>query len=140
VTDDKDRCPTTPAGVKVDAVGCFREFTLRGVEFETNSSELGATGRAELDRAVAEFKRLPADLAAGVKVSIEGHTDSTGTDAYNQGLSERRAASVGRYLVDAGLPASIVSTSGAGESSPVDSNDTVEGRANNRRVVIKAVR
>ena len=140
VTDDKDRCPTTPAGVKVDAVGCFAEFTLRGVQFETNSAELSAAGRAELDGAVAEFKRLPADLAAGVRVNVEGHTDNTGTDAYNQGLSEQRAATVGRYLVDAGLPASIVSTSGAGESSPVDSNDTAEGRANNRRVVIKATR
>ncbi|HUG03141.1 MAG TPA: OmpA family protein, partial [Steroidobacteraceae bacterium] len=140
VTDDKDRCPTTPAGVKVDAVGCFREFTLRGVQFETDSSELNAAGRAELDGAVAEFKRLPADLAAGVKVRVVGHTDSTGSDAYNQGLSERRAGTIGRYLVDAGLPASIVSTSGAGESSPVDTNDTAEGRANNRRVVITAAR
>jgi outer membrane protein OmpA-like peptidoglycan-associated protein len=101
---------------------------------------LSAAGRAELNGAVAEFRRLPADLAAGVRVVVEGHTDSTGSDAYNQALSERRAASVGRFLVDAGIPASIVSTSGAGESSPVDTNDTTEGRANNRRVVIKAVR
>ena len=140
VTDDKDRCPTTPAGVKVDAVGCFAEFTLRGVQFETNSAELSAAGKAELDGAAAEFKRLPADLAAGVRVSVEGHTDNTGSDAYNQGLSERRAATVGGYLVEAGLPASIVSTSGAGESKPADTNDTAEGRANNRRVVIRATR
>jgi OOP family OmpA-OmpF porin len=140
VTDDKDRCPNTAAGVQVDSVGCFREFTLRGVLFETNSAELGAAGRAELAAVVSEFKRLPADLAAGVKVSVEGHTDSTGSDAYNQGLSERRAGTVGAYLVEAGLPASMVSTSGLGESSPVDTNDTAEGRQNNRRVVIKATR
>ncbi|MEX1993647.1 MAG: TonB-dependent receptor [Steroidobacteraceae bacterium] len=140
VTDDKDRCPNTAASVQVDSVGCFREFTLRGVLFETNKAELSAAGRAELDAVVSEFKRLPADLAAGVKVSVEGHTDSTGSDAYNQGLSERRAGTVGAYLVEAGLPASMFSTSGFGESSPVDSNDTAEGRQNNRRVVIKATR
>jgi OOP family OmpA-OmpF porin len=140
VTDDKDRCPDTAAGVQVDSDGCYREYTLRGVLYETNSAELGAAGRAELAAVVSEFKRLPADLAAGVKVSVEGHTDSTGSDAYNQGLSERRAGTVGAYLVEAGLPASMVSTSGLGESSPVDTNDTAEGRQNNRRVVIKATR
>ena len=140
VTDDKDRCPNTRAGIQVDAIGCFREFTLRGVLFETDSSELSAAARTELDAVVAAYKQLPPDVAAGVKVSVEGHTDSTGADAYNQGLSERRAGAVGGYLTAGGIPASIVSTKGFGEASPTDSNDSAEGRANNRRVVIKATR
>jgi outer membrane protein OmpA-like peptidoglycan-associated protein len=68
---------------------------------------------------------------------VEGHTDSTGADAYNQALSERRANSVLRYLVDAGVPASRLSAQGFGESQPVADNDTAEGRAQNRRVVLR---
>ena len=71
---------------------------------------------------------------------MEGHTDNTGSDAYNQGLSQRRADAARQHLVDAGLPASIVTAKGMGEGSPVDSNDTAEGRHNNRRVVIPATR
>jgi OOP family OmpA-OmpF porin len=140
VTDDKDRCPDTAAGIQVDDIGCFREFTLRGVQFETESSALSAGARSELDKVVAAFKRLPSDVATSVRVSVEGHTDSTGSDAYNQALSERRADAVGGYLVESGVPAAIVNTTGKGEGSPTDSNDTDEGRQNNRRVVIRATR
>ena len=65
---------------------------------------------------------------------IEGHTDWIGTDAYNQGLSERRANSVMDYLVDHGVAASRLSTTGFGESRPIASNQNREGRALNRRV------
>ena len=140
VTDDKDRCPNTAAGIQVDAIGCFREVTLRGLLFETNSAELNSDARTQLDTAAANFKALPADVAAGVSIVVEGHTDSTGSDAYNQGLSQRRADSARQHLVDAGLPGSIITAKGMGEASPVDSNDTAEGRHNNRRVVIKATR
>ena len=68
-----------------------------------------------------------------VKVSIDGHTDSVGTDAYNQSLSERRANAVREYLVKAGVPASQLSTHGYGESKPAYSNADAEGRAGNRR-------
>jgi OOP family OmpA-OmpF porin len=71
---------------------------------------------------------------------VEGHTDSTGSDAYNRGLSQRRADAARDYLVEKGLPASIITARGMGEGSPVDSNDTAEGRHNNRRVVIRATR
>ena len=140
VTDDKDRCPNTSAGIQVDAIGCFREVTLRGLLFETNSAELSADARTQLDTAAANFKALPADVAAGVSIVVEGHTDSTGSDAYNQGLSERRANAARQHMVDAGVPASIITARGMGEGSPMDSNDTAEGRHNNRRVVIKATR
>jgi OOP family OmpA-OmpF porin len=68
---------------------------------------------------------------------VEGHTDSTGADAYNQALSERRANAVLKYLVDAGVPAARLSARGFGESEPVADNDTAEGRAQNRRVVLR---
>ena len=140
MTDDKDRCPGTPAGVKVDAIGCFQEITLRGALFEFDSSALNADTRAKLDTLVADLKTRPADIVAGAKIAIEGHTDSVGTDAYNQALSQRRADAVRQYFVDAGLGASELVATGAGESSPVDTNETDEGRHNNRRVVIKVTR
>jgi OmpA-OmpF porin, OOP family len=69
-------------------------------------------------------------------VSVVGHTDSIGSEAYNQGLSERRAQSAANYLISKGVDAGKVSTSGQGESNPVASNETSEGRAQNRRVEV----
>jgi iron complex outermembrane recepter protein len=140
VTDDKDRCPQTPAGVAVDEIGCFKEITLRGMLFEFDSSALTAETRALLDGLVADLRTRPADIVAGAAIAIEGHTDSDGSDAYNQSLSERRAGSVRQYFIDAGLGASELVATGAGESNPVDSNATAEGRSNNRRVVIRVTR
>jgi OOP family OmpA-OmpF porin len=140
VTDDIDRCPNTTAGIQVDEIGCFREVTLPGVLFDTSSDALGDEATNSLDTAIANFRALPADVASGVSVQVEGHTDSTGSEQYNQALSERRAESVRRYFVDAGIPASIITAVGFGEGSPVDTNATAEGRANNRRVVIRATR
>ena len=69
-----------------------------------------------------------------VKLDIVGHTDSTGTEAYNQALSVRRAQAVRAYLIAAGIDAARLTASGKGESSPIASNDTRDGRAKNRRV------
>lgn len=66
-------------------------------------------------------------------ISIVGHTDSVGSDEYNQKLSEERAQAVADYLVDQGINADLISVSGEGEASPVASNDTTEGRSQNRR-------
>ena len=140
VTDDKDRCPGTSAGVAVDSIGCFKEITLRGVVFEFDSEALTAETRGMLDGLVADWRTRPADIVAGTKVAIEGHTDSVGSDAYNQGLSLRRAEMVRQYFIDKGLSPSMVVAIGAGEGSPVESNETAEGRRNNRRVVIRATR
>ena len=83
------------------------------------------------------------DVAARVNASagdefltIVGHTDSVGRDAYNQGLSERRAQAVANYLATKGLNAGKMTTSGKGESMPVADNGTAEGRSRNRRVDI----
>jgi len=108
--------------------------------FEFDSEALSAETRGMLDGLVAELRTRPADIVAGTKIAVEGHTDSVGTDAYNQSLSERRAQSVRQYLVDKGLSPSMVVATGAGETSPVAGNDTAEGRSQNRRVVIKATR
>ena len=72
-----------------------------------------------------------------IAVIVEGHTDSVGTDAYNQKLSHRRADAVRQYLVKHGIPANRVTTEGFGESRPVASNDTADGRAQNRRVELR---
>lgn len=83
-----------------------------------------------------EFATRVKALSSIQSVNIVGHTDSSGSDAYNQGLSERRAASVKNFLIEQGVDASIITTSGMGESQPVADNSTKEGRAQNRRVEV----
>jgi hypothetical protein len=75
-------------------------------------------------------------LPWGTEVLVVGHTDSVGSDAYNQGLSERRAASARSYLIGAGLESGRVRAVGMGENEPIASNDTDAGRQQNRRVEI----
>ena len=75
-------------------------------------------------------------VSPGYNLAIEGHTDSVGSDEFNQKLSENRASSVNTYLTECGLPADTMTTVGFGESKPIASNDTNEGRQKNRRVEI----
>jgi outer membrane protein OmpA-like peptidoglycan-associated protein len=115
--------------VKVEKV--IDRLTLR-VNFEFNKSDIMESDIAELQKEVTFIRKYP-----GAKVRLEGHTDSIGTDEYNKGLSERRAEAVKDYLVKEGATsASKISTVGYGESRPVASNDTEEGRAQNRRVEV----
>jgi OOP family OmpA-OmpF porin len=131
VTDDKDKCPNTAKGTPVDNNGCdlSKEYTLHGVNFEFDSATLTSESRAILDEALRILQRHP-DL----KVEIAGHTDSSGSDEYNQGLSQRRAKSVLDYLVGKGANAANLTAKGYGESQPVADNGSKEGRAQNRRV------
>lgn len=99
--------------------------------FDYNSSALRPESRRTLDELGENFRQYPDN-----EVIIEGHTDSTGGDAYNQKLSERRAASVADYLIDRGVPNRNVTVYGYGEMRPKASNDTAEGRQLNRRVEI----
>ncbi len=100
--------------------------------FDFDKSNLKPAGKAELDKLVADMKtKVRVD-----SIDIVGHTDSKGTDAYNQRLSERRANAAKEYLVAQGVPANIIAASGKGESQPVANNATAEGRAQNRRVDI----
>jgi OOP family OmpA-OmpF porin len=103
--------------------------SLEGAHFDFNKATLKPEGMAKLDEA-ATVMTENADLT----VSVEGHTDSVGSDAYNQKLSERRAQAAVDYLVSKGVDASRLQAVGYGESKPATSNDTAEGRAQNRRV------
>jgi len=100
-----------------------------GINFDFNSDRLRDASKAILDQIVAILVAHP-----DWKMRIEGHTDSIGGAAFNQGLSERRAAAVVAYLTRANIDPARLSSSGAGLASPIDSNATELGRARNRRV------
>jgi OOP family OmpA-OmpF porin len=134
VPDYLDKCPGTPLGSVVDTDGCPRTLlTLRDVNFAFDSAQLTSQAKSILDSAVAAINANPSD-----SITVEGHTDSMGSDAYNSQLSQRRARAVVEYLVSKGVSASRLKAVGKGESNPVASNDTREGRSLNRRVVILA--
>jgi outer membrane protein OmpA-like peptidoglycan-associated protein len=109
-----------------------KSLVLEGVNFVTNSAELTPESKAILDHVAQSLKDWP-----GVKVEIEGHTDSVADPAYNMDLSQRRAESVLHYLESRGVASSRLSARGYGETHPIASNDTPEGRAKNRRVELR---
>jgi len=163
VTDDLDRCPNTPKGVKVDAHGCPLDSDNDGVAdyldkcpntpkgatvdargcwtyaakvmFDINSAEIKSEAYPMLDEAILILEKNPE-----MKVEIDGHTDNTGSAAYNMNLSERRAKSVMKYFVDKGVEAERLTTKGFGLTKPAASNDTKEGRTKNRRVELTPVK
>jgi OmpA-OmpF porin, OOP family len=115
--------PPAPAPPKV-----IDKMTLR-VNFDFNKSDIRKADEAEMNKAVGFVKKYP-----NSKVKIEGHTDSIGTDQYNQKLSERRAEAVQNYLIQKGaVKKTNISTVGYGESKPIAENKTAKGRAENRR-------
>lgn len=135
VPDYQDKCPDSERGAKVDADGCYveleKEVTIDlNLEFDTNSADLRSDHYPEIQRVVAFLRQYPTANAV-----IEGHTDSRGAAAYNQSLSERRAASVRAYLeTQGGVDADRLTSRGYGETRPKASNETAEGRQQNRRV------
>ncbi|MCE7903799.1 MAG: hypothetical protein DYH20_14465 [Gammaproteobacteria bacterium PRO9] len=131
VMDNNDKCPGTPAGATVDADGCEVQLVLKGVLFSTNSATLTASDQSILDSVAKTLAER-----TGYTVAVVGHTDNTGSDAYNQSLSQRRADAVRDYLVSQGIPAGSLSAVGMGESEPIATNDTADGRAENRRVTL----
>jgi OmpA-OmpF porin, OOP family len=136
VVDRLDRCPGTPPNTQVDARGCEikAEIELPGVSFETNSDQLVSGTEAELDVAVATLDKNP-----GIRVEVAGHTDSDGAAEYNEGLSLRRATTVRDYLVAKGIAESRLTVRGYGELQPIADNSTGEGKARNRRVVLRVL-
>lgn len=134
VVDRLDECPDTAPDTAVDNSGCALALTvkLENVNFELDSAELTADSTATLDEAVQILKRH-----SNLKVEIAGHTDSTGSTAYNQGLSERRAQAVADYLEANGANANNISVKGYGEAEPVADNGSADGRAANRRVELR---
>ncbi len=136
VCDEVDACLGTPAGTRVDATGCplpvaqVASIKLK-VNFAFDSSVVQEQYFTDLGELAKFLKRFDQ-----VDVSIDGHTDSVGADTYNQQLSQRRAQAVVDMLVKTyGIDASRLKAVGYGESQPVASNDTAEGRAENRRVM-----
>jgi OOP family OmpA-OmpF porin len=112
---------------------CGGVIRLRGVEFAFDRAELIGASPVVLDAAIDELKKCP-----NRPVRVEGHTDSIGADAYNQALGQRRAVAVRSYLVNGGISAGRVTARSFGESKPIATNDTDEGRALNRRVELHA--
>ncbi|MEZ5458155.1 MAG: OmpA family protein [Steroidobacteraceae bacterium] len=135
VVDSKDECPNTPAGERVDFRGCpfTKEIQLPRVVFDTNSAELRPESFEVLDGAVSTLQRY-----SDIRVEVAGHTDSVGSDGYNQALSARRADTVLKYLQDKGVT-NAVRARGYGERQPIASNATEEGRLANRRVVLRII-
>jgi OmpA-OmpF porin, OOP family len=132
INDESDKCPTV-AGV-AENFGCPRiAFDPNYVQFLKGSAILTKSAKSELDKLVnALINDHPQ-----VKVSIEGHTDDTGSDEFNQKLSEKRAEAVKNYLAGKKVDAGRISTVGYGKSQPVVDNGTAEGKARNRRVEFK---
>lgn len=138
VLDNVDQCPNTPRGMKVDANGCAIKaatIVLHDITFATDKAVLTSEAKASLDNIVAGLKGQPS-----MSLQIDGHTDSTGSPAYNMKLSKQRAASAKQYLVENGIDASRLQSEGYGESKPIASNKTKAGRAENRRVEFKVLK
>lgn len=135
VFDEDDRCPGTVAGRPVDGWGCeVFGGAIEGVAFDSGSDRL--TRKAE--EVLASVAQI-LDAYPAVRIAIEAHTDNTGSAASNLELSRRRALSVARYLVEQGVAASRLQPRAFGESQPLVSNATPQGRLQNRRVEIRVV-
>lgn len=131
VVDSMDKCPDTPRGYKVDPTGCPVSVDLR-LHFAFNSSVIPVSDYPQVDKLAKIMKDNPP-----AKAIIVGHTDHTGTDAYNQKLSERRSKALGDRLIKDGIAADRITTSGKGEKEPMATNNTREGRALNRRIHVE---
>jgi outer membrane protein OmpA-like peptidoglycan-associated protein len=122
----------TIKGATVERVGEGINVTFAsGLLFAFNSDDIQPTAGENLKELAASLNRYPES-----QLLIVGHTDNVGDDAYNQGLSERRANSAAAYLASQGVARTRIATSGKGEAEPVTTNDTDAGRAQNRRVEV----
>lgn len=108
-----------------------KTIVLNGVNFDTAKASLKADAIPILQSNVAELKSF-----GNVSIKVVGHTDAQGSDSYNQDLSDRRANTVKNYFIEQGISPNRISSAGAGESQPVATNDTPEGRYQNRRIEI----
>lgn len=131
VYDYLDKCPGTPEGAHVDDRGCW---VLEGLYFDTDKADIKPDGYPILYEVITVLKKNPE-----IRVEIQGHTDSRGSDAYNQALSEKRARSVRDYLIKAGINADRLTAKGYGESKPAAPNTSPENMAKNRRVQLNPI-
>jgi OmpA-OmpF porin, OOP family len=131
VIDDKDQCPNTPDGATVDARGCW---ILKNLNFDTAKAEIKAEGARILDDVVPIMQNNPS-----LRLEVQGHTDNKGSAVYNKKLSQKRADAVMEYLVKKGIGKDRLTAVGYGLVKPAASNDTEEGRAENRRVELNPI-
>ncbi len=132
VPDAADRCKDTVGGAKVEPDGCVHKaqvVVLPNIEFALDRAELAPAGREVLDTVVRFMNDQPE-----IELGIRGHTDATGGELYNLRLSQARAAAAMAYLVEKGIAARRMRSAGYGETRPLASNETEEGRERNRRV------
>ncbi len=137
VPDYKDACPgTDQPGARIDSRGCYEILKEKvsvelNVQFDFDSAKARPAHRAEVKRVYDFMRAYPQ-----TKVTIEGHTDSRGSNEYNQKLSQRRANTIANMLTtEFDVAADRITAIGYGEERPIASNDTDEGRQDNRRVV-----
>ena len=136
VIDAEDSCLTSALGAAVDTSGCaIFAGTLHGVTFPSNSAVLEGPAKARLDEVVATLNQYPE-----IRFELSAHTDNQGDAAANQSLSAQRAKAVAIYLVQSGIDVNRMSARAFGETQPIDTNATPDGRRRNRRVELNAFR
>jgi OmpA-OmpF porin, OOP family len=131
VPDRLDKCPGTPRGARVDIDGCW---VLADLNFDTDKADIKPNMMSTLNEALSVLQQNPT-----LRIDVQGHTDSDGTVAYNQKLSERRAQAVMNYFVQNGIALSRISAKGYGELRPITDNNTSSGKARNRRVELSPI-
>jgi outer membrane protein OmpA-like peptidoglycan-associated protein len=141
VFDDYDLCPDTPQGVQVSERGCepkkIKKIDLGNLNFITGTAKLTKKSRQRFMQKIDELYKIRKNIKL---VVIEGHTDSVGSRKYNQGLSQKRAATIKRILVkQSKIPSKKVKAVGYGEDRPIRSNKTQRGRLLNRRVEMNVI-
>ncbi len=126
-----DKCPETLKGARVNQLGCW----VVDVKFDNDKSNIKPRYYPELDNAVMVINQNP-----GINIEVQGHTSNTGSAAHNQKLSERRAQAVNDYLSRNIHVKGALTARGYGLTQPIDTNETEEGRANNRRVQLEVLK
>jgi len=126
VLDPLDKCPQTPQTADVDEKGCW---ATPDILFDFDSTEIKPQYHSALEVIVAVLKKNPS-----IKIEIQGHTDNTGPESYNQMLSEKRALAVKEYMVNTGIESERLKTVGFGATQNVASNENDAGRSLNRRI------
>ena len=122
--EDADGCPDVVPPELSELAGI-----MEGITFDTDKDTIKSSSKNRLDNAVDVMKRYP-----DIRVMVTGHTDSQGSYRHNVDLSQRRAAAVRKYMVDAGIDGKRIETRGVGPDEPISTNDTAEGRSLNRRI------
>ncbi len=132
VYDNKDACPRTPMGAKVDAWGCW---VVGMVYFDTNKHNIKSQYAEILDEVASVMKKNPS-----LKLEVEGHTDNRASEKYNQALSENRANAVISYLIQSGVARMRITGKGYGLKKPATPNTSRQNMAMNRRVELTPMR